>query len=140
GWRDHFHHWFRDGFYRRSFYHSLHGTRPASGGTCCSCRSHGYRLLPAGRVTSSRNLRLSLVLTWALSFRIAPRPNYSVLSQSPIQQRTGNRNPTTSCAPRSCDRCACSPASSCPTSGMPMVSAGDCPSRGLLHFRMHHPP
>ena len=83
GWRDHFRHWFRDGFYRRSFYHSLHGTRPASGGTCCSCRSHGYRFLPAGRVTSSQNLRSFLVLPWALSFRIAPRPNGPALSPFP---------------------------------------------------------
>ena len=84
---------FRDGFHRRSFYDSLHGTRAASGGTCCSCRSHGYRFLPAGSVTPSRNLRLSLVLPWALSFRIAPRPNCAVLSQ--LSVRTANRKQKT---------------------------------------------
>src|SRR6516164_7555153 len=43
---------FGDGFHRRSFYRSLHGARPASRGTCrsCSCRSHGCRFLPAGKV------------------------------------------------------------------------------------------
>ncbi len=70
---DHFGRGFCDGFHRRSFCDSLHGTRAASGGTCCSCRSHGYRFPQPTLVSPARSLRLSLVLPWALSFRIAPR-------------------------------------------------------------------
>jgi hypothetical protein len=62
---------------------------------------------------------LSLVLPWALSFRIAPRPKRS--------SDVGSAKPVTSSARRSCDRCACYGASSCRGSGRPMASAGDCP-------------
>jgi len=53
----------------------------------------------------------------------------------PEQLRFGQQKLFTSGAPRSCDRCACCDASSCPVSGKPTEFVDDCPSLCLHHHR-----